>query len=89
MLPVALSSPVSLLLTRCNQHYASLAHSNSHKFIKAKKIFVHDSYEVVDHRQLVSECFQDFMHVTVKALLKLKDQVKALVETPAVAKATP
>jgi hypothetical protein len=29
------------------------------------------------------------MHVTVKALLKLKDQVKALVETPAVAKATP
>lgn len=41
-------------------------------------------YEVVDHRQLVHECFTDFMQVTVKALIKLKDQVKPTVETPAV-----
>ena len=84
MLPMPQSSPVSQLLVRCNQHYASLASSSSHKFIKAKKIFVNDVYEVVDHRSLIKEAFTDFMQVTVAALVKPKDEVKTVVETPAV-----
>jgi hypothetical protein len=35
---------------------------------------VRDLFEVVDHRQLVGDCFSDFMEVTIKAFLKLKDE---------------
>lgn len=59
---------------RCNQDYSRLTHSNAHKYIRAKKIFVRDLFEVVDHRQLVGDCFSDFMEVTIKAFLKLKDE---------------
>jgi len=89
MLPVPLSLPVSQLLSRCNQHYASLTKSTSHKSIRAKKIFVHDLFEIVDHRQLVSECFTDFMQVTVTAILKLKDEVPVVVKAPAVSLPVP
>jgi len=34
------------------------------------RIFVNESFEIVDHSQLVGECFTDFMEVTVKALLR-------------------
>ena len=33
-----------------------------------------DQFEIVDHRQLVKDCFEDFMEITVKAILKLKEQ---------------
>ena len=60
---------------RCNQDYARLTHSSAHKYIRAKKIFVRDLFEVVDHRQLVGDCFSDFMEITIKAFLKLKEEV--------------
>ncbi len=72
MLPVPLATSVSAVLARCNQDYARLTNSSQHKYIRAKKIFVRDLFEIVDHRQLVRDCFQDFMEVTVKAVLKLK-----------------
>lgn len=76
MLPVPSSMPVSQLLGRCNQHYASLARPQP---IHASSIFVKDVFEVVDHRQLVCECFSDFMEITVKAMLKPKVSAPGLV----------
>lgn len=73
MLPVPVTLPVSQLLSRCSQHYAGLARSSSHKYIRAKRIFVRDLFEIVDHRQLVGDCFTDFIEVTVKAIIKPKD----------------
>ena len=73
MLPVPSNTNVSAVLARCNQDYARLANSSAHKYIRAKKILVKDLFEVVDHRQLVKDCFQDYMEITVKAILKLKE----------------
>jgi len=74
MLPMPLTASVSAVLARCNQDYARLTNSSAHKYIRAKKVFVRDQFEVVDHRQLVKDCFQDFMEITVKAILKLKEE---------------
>ena len=76
MLPMPISVPVSHLLSHCSKHYASLSHSSSHNSIRAKKVFVRDLFEIVDLGQLVGDCFSDFMEVTVKALLKSKDENK-------------
>lgn len=88
MLPVPVTLPVSQLLSRCSQHYAGLARSSSHKYIRAKRIFVRDLFEIADHRQLVGDCFTDFIEVTVKAIIKPKDvDVKPVTPSTTVAPA--
>jgi len=72
MLPVPVTLPVSALLARVNHDFAKLTRSSAHKYIRAKRIYVRDLFEIVNHQSLVSHCFSDFMEVTVKAILKAK-----------------
>ena len=80
MLPVSTNLPVSQLLVRINHDYARLTRSSAHKYIRSKRIFVSDVFEIIDHKQLVGNCFRDFMEVTVKATLKLKAPEPAAAE---------
>jgi hypothetical protein len=66
MLPVPVTLPVSALLACVNHDFAKLTRSSAHKYIRAKRIYVRDLFEIVSH------CFSDFMEVTVKAILKAK-----------------
>jgi hypothetical protein len=72
MLPVPVNLPVSALLARVNHDFAKLTRSSAHKYIRAKRIYVRDLFEIVNHQSLVSHCFSDFMEITVKAILKAK-----------------
>lgn len=72
MLPVPESIPVSQLLARVNHDYARVSRSSTHKYIRAKRIFVRDLFEIVNHQSLVSHCFSDFMEITIKAIVKPK-----------------
>ena len=82
LLPVPLACPVSQLLARCNKFCAPAAASPA-ATAEAMRIFVNESFEIVDHAQLVGECFTDFMEVTVKALLRSASPV---LKKPTVAK---
>ena len=68
-MPVPVSLPISQLLSRCVQDYTRLKEKSLLPNVRAKKIFIRDKFEIVDHSQLVGNCFEDFMEVTVKAML--------------------
>jgi len=80
MLPVPLTITINELLDRCASNYHSLIKEKNSGEINftAKKIFVNDEYEIVDLKQLVGECFSDFMQITVKAITApVKSELKS------------
>ena len=72
LLPVPHACPISQLLARCNKFCGSSPSVTAQATSDSMRIFVNESFEIVDHSQLVGECFTDFMEVTVKALLTEK-----------------
>ena len=61
MLPVPFTETVASLLKRVAAHT---------KNAKPSRIFVHETFEVLDHSLTVGACFTDFMEIVVHAFLE-------------------
>lgn len=79
MMPVPEALTVAQLLARVAQDYTKLKSASvpANSTLRAKKILVHDKFEIIDHSQRVGHCFTDFMQVTIKAIRKQNQPQKS------------